>query len=593
MFFSHKKLVRKQKKIHQDWRISFLFLCFFISFSCIIFRLYSLQITQGAFYTSLAHNQHTAQFSLTPKRGEVYLRNGGGDLFPLALNKAYPTLYVVPREIEDVEGTIQVLSDELKRDKDSLRSLFKDKNDPFEIVAKKVEREIIEKIKEKNLTGVYSMDEMLRYYPGEELASQIIGFVGNDGKSISGQYGIEASWNELLHGTTGSVRQERDAGGRWISITDRELLPAQDGQDLILTVDAGVQYEVERVLKNTIEKHRADSASAIVLEVGTGKILAMSSEPSFNPNNYSDVEDMSFFLNPALTHLYESGSVFKPITMAIALDAGKITPETTYVDTGIVREAGYEIMNSDEKSYGTQTMTQVLEESLNTGTIFAQRQVGNKTFKEYIERFGFGVKTGIELPSEASGNIKNLDHLGRNIHFYTASFGQGISMTLLQLAMSYDVIANGGVLMKPSIVDARIDSEGNTQSFSPEVLRRVLSDDASSKTREMLYNVVKNGHGKKADVAGYRVGGKTGTAQVASRDSRGYSENESIGTFAGLAPIDDPKFVVVVKVRNPKDVIWAESTAAPAFGEIMKFLLTYYKVEPTEEIVESTKKEDI
>ncbi len=593
MFFSHKKIVRKQKKIYQDWRISLLFLGFFLSFSYIIFRLYSLQIVQSPFYTSLAYNQHTANFSLMPKRGEVYLRNGGGELFPLALNKAYPTLYVVPREIDDVEGTIQVLSDELKKDKESLYELFKDKNDPFEIVAKKVEKEIIERIKEKKLSGVYSMDEMLRYYPGEELASQIIGFVGSDGESFSGRYGVEASWNEVLHGITGSVRQERDAGGRWISIAEREFLPAQDGKDLILTMDAGVQYEVERVLESKVKEHNADSASALVLEVGTGKILAMANEPSFDPNSYSRIKDMSFFLNPAITHIYESGSVFKPITMAIALDAGKITPETTYVDRGVIIEAGYEIMNSDEKAYGVQTMTQVLEESLNTGTIFAQKQVGNKVFKEYIERFGFGVKTGIELPSESAGSIRNLDHLGRNIHFYTASFGQGISMTLLQLAMSYDVIANGGVLMKPRIVDAIIDSEGNTKEFSPEIVRRVLSHETSSQTREMLYGVVKNGHGKKADVEGYRVGGKTGTAQVASKDSRGYSESESIGTFAGLAPVDDPRFVVVVKVKNPKGVIWAESTAAPAFREIMKFLLEYYGVEATEKIENISKKEDI
>lgn len=590
MFFSHKKIVRKQKKIHQDWRISLLFLGFFLGFSCVIFRLYSLQIAQGPFYTSLAYNQHNANFSLMPKRGEVYLRNGGGELFPLALNKAYPTIYVVPREVDDVEGTIQILSDELKKDKESLRLLFKDKNDPFEIVAKKVEREMAERIKEKKVSGVYSMDEMLRYYPGEELASQVIGFVGNDGEGFSGRYGIEASWDEVLQGDIGSVRQERDAGGRWISITDREFFPAQDGQDLILTLDAGVQYEVERVLKNSIEKHDADSASALVLEVGTGKILAMANQPSFDPNTYSSVKDMSFYLNPVLTHVYESGSVFKPITMAIAMDAGKISPETTYIDTGTIFEAGYEIMNSDEKAYGVQTMTQVLEESLNTGTIYAQKQVGNKVFKEYIERFGFGVKTGIELPSESAGNIKNLDHLGRNIHFYTASFGQGISMTLLQLAMSYDVIANGGVLMKPMIVDASIDSEGNAKEYSSEMLQRVISNEASRKTREMLHSVVKNGHGKQADVEGYRVGGKTGTAQVASKDSRGYSDSESIGTFAGLAPVDEPRFVVVVKVRNPKDVIWAESTAAPAFGEIMKFLLEYYNVEPTEKMENFPKK---
>jgi len=231
-------------------------------------------------------------------------------------------------------------------------------------------------------------------------------------------------------------------------------------------------------------------------------------------------------------------------------------------------------------------MTQVLEESLNTGTIFVQKKVGNKRFKDYIDRFGFGEKIGVDLPNESRGNISNLEYLQRDINFYTASFGQGISMTLLQLAQSYDVLANGGLLMKPHIVDSFISQNGEREDVKPEVTRRVIAESTSFDIREMLYSVVENGHGKRAQVPGYRVGGKTGTAQVAKRDERGYSDDESIGTFAGLAPIDDPRFVVVVKIRNPKDVIWAESSAAPAFGDIMKFLLDYYNIEPTEEIEE-------
>ena len=319
---------------------------------------------------------------------------------------------------------------------------------------------------------------------------------------------------------------------------------------------------------------------------GTGKILAMANVPTFNPNEFSSVEDMSMYLNPIVSHTYESGSVFKPITLAIGLDAGVIDPDTTYRDTGVIYEAGYEIMNSDEKSYGKQTMKQVLEESLNTGTIFVERKVGNARFKEYIERFGFGEKTGIDLPSESRGNISNLEYLQRDINFYTASFGQGISMTLLQLAQSYDVLANGGTLMKPHIVDAFILKDGEREEIKPEIIRRVITEETSFDIREMLYSVVENGHGKRAQVPGYRVGGKTGTAQVAKKDERGYSDEESIGTFAGFAPVGDPQFVVAVKIRNPKDVIWAESSAAPAFGDIMKFLLDYYNVKPTEEIQE-------
>jgi cell division protein FtsI/penicillin-binding protein 2 len=574
----------KHKFGARDWRVALILFVFFVIFSAIAIRLSVVQISRGAFFQEVAYEQHTVNASLAPKRGEIFLHNGNESQYPVAVNRAYQTLCVSPKDVENVEETVRWISELLQKDEDSVWTSFRDLDDPFEIVARKVNEDIARVVSEEKRKGIFLIEETARFYPADELASQTIGFVGNSGESVSGRYGIEAAWEATLAGVHGSVRQERDAGGRWISTTDREFLPQRDGSDITLTIDANVQYETERVLRERMETHSADSASAVVLEVGTGRILAMANMPSFDPNRYGEVEDMRVFRNSVVSDNYEAGSVFKPIVMAMGIDAGKIAPSTTFVDTGSVFEAGYTIKNSEEKVYGKQTMTQVLEESINTGMIFVQRQLGNALFRDYVKAFGFGERAGVGLPAEASGNITNLDTLNRTINFYTASFGQGISMTLLQVARAYDVIANGGMLVVPKIVDSVSNKNGTKQTMETEVLRRVIQEDAAQYVREMLFSVVESGHGKRAAVAGYRVGGKTGTAQVAKRDARGYSDDETVGTFVGLAPVDNPRFVVAVKVRNPKDVIWAESSAAPAFGDIMKFLLGYYGVEPTEEI---------
>ena len=270
--------------------------------------------------------------------------------------------------------------------------------------------------------------------------------------------------------------------------------------------------------------------------------------------------------------------------MASGIDAGVISPNTTYVDTGVISEAGYNIKNSDGKAYGEQTMTQVLEASLNTGVIFVEKLLGNARFKDYILKFGFGEKTGINLPGELAGNITNLKNLKSHIQFFTASYGQGLTVTPLQVLNAYSAIGNGGNLMKPQIIEKIIYSDGTEKTIEPEIIRPVIKKETSEQVKNMLESVVVNGHGKRAAVPGYRVGGKTGTAQVAKKDSVGYEDGVTIGSFAGLAPLEKPRFAVIVKIDNPKDVLWAESSAAPAFGEVMRFLLTYYNVEPSQKI---------
>lgn len=581
----HRNLAQREDSYRSKekyWRIYALVFFIFIIAALIMARLYVLQVKAHEKYLRIAENQHKILEELMPERGEIYLADEK-EPYPLAVNRRLQMAYAVPKEIGDKEKTINETSSALGIEKSVLEEKFSNPGDMFEILKHKLSEEEAAKINEIKLPGIYLAPEDFRFYPGGELASQLVGFVGSDGNEFKGQYGLEAYWEKELKGEAGSLNQERDTRGRWISIADRNLKPAKNGDDLILTISHTIQYEVEKILRETVEQHQADNGTFIAMEVKTGRILAMANFPSFNPNDYGKTEDISLFSNPAVSTPYECGSVFKTITAASAIDDGKIEPDTEYVDTGSVKEAGYTIKNSQEKVYGKQTMTQVLENSVNTGAIFIEKQLGNKKFADYVRAFGFGEKTGIELPNEAPGNIRNLEELRKDIQFFTASFGQGIAVTPLQLISAYAAVANGGKMMKPQIVEKIIHSDGNIEEIAPKEIRQVVSEESAKKTGQMLLSVVKSGHGKRAAVPGYLVGGKTGTAQIAKVGEKGYEEGLTVGTFAGFAPIDDPQFAVLVEIYDPKDVEWAESTAAPAFSKVMKFLLEYYGVNPTEE----------
>jgi len=567
-----------------NWRIHMLTFFVLGAAGVILLKLFLVQVAHHESYRALAENQHEFFQKLIPERGQIFLNNGNSEPYPVAVNQNLQMVFAVPKEMENWEETSERVAEILGLDKNFVREKLNDAEDMYEVLKHRLNDEEVKKIKELNVAGIYLTTERFRYYPGGELASQTIGFVGSDGKQILGRYGVERYWEKSLQGESGSLDQQGDSRGRWISISDRNLQPAKNGKSLILTLNYNIQYEVEKILKETVEKHSADNGSAIVMDPKTGRILAMANVPRFNLNDFGKVEDISVFANPIVDSPYECGSVFKTITAAIGIDDGKINPDTVFTDIGLVKEAGYSITNSDGKAYGAQTMTNVLEKSLNTGAIFMEKQVGNKNYAEYLKRFGLGEKSGIDLPGEVAGNIKNLEALNRDINFFTASFGHGISVTPLQLVNAYATIANGGKMMKPQIVEKIIHADGNVEDIAPVEVRRVIQEDSARLVGKMLRSVVVNGHGKRADVPGYLVGGKTGTAQVAKSGAKGYEEGLTIGSFAGYAPIDDPQYVLLVKINNPKDVEWAESTAAPAFGRIMKFLLEYGKVEPTEEI---------
>lgn len=557
---------------------------FFVAFALFV-RLFYLQIQHFSEYREIAERQQTISQFLQARRGEIFLKDEDAEngVYPVAINREYTLAYVAPNRVRDFDGVLSFLISVFGMDRAEAEKKLSDKSDPFEIIAHRISSEQKAIIESSKLEGVFTYPEEFRYYPGETLASQLVGFVGSDGDHFVGRYGSELSFEKILAGTPGRVSGKRDAGGRRMLHEPGETISASDGSSIVLSVRHTAQYEAEKILKEAIEKNEATSGSITVMEPDTGKILAMASYPNFNPNEYAKVEDLSLFMNPPTQFLYECGSVFKPFTLAMGLDQGVITPESTYTDTGIVQAGRYTIQNSDKKANGVQTMTQVLEKSLNTGTVYVERLVGNKVFGEYVRRFGFGENTGSGLVGESSGNIKNLDFLGRDINFYTASFGQGISVTPLQLARAFSSLANGGRLMRPQIIDRILHEDGTEEVIAPVEDRRVLQEKTSRQIGEMLYSVVENGHGKQAKVPGYLVAGKTGTAQVVKQGEKGYAEGTNIGTFVGYAPLNNPKFVVVAKIDNPKNVAWAESSAAPAFQRMMSFLLTEAKIPPTEE----------
>lgn len=445
-------------------------------------------------------------------------------------------------------------------------------------VGQVINRETKEAVKIK---GFSFETKKFRYYPEETLGSQLLGFVSYADSNASGRYGLEQYFNKELSGTAGYYKGEF-GNNNSVIVNDREYTDPIPGVDIVLTIDRSLQFFACEELEKTVKKFNAKGGTVLAMDVKTGAILAMCSAPNFDPNNYGEVKDLSIFKNPAITDQYEPGSVFKAITMAIALDQGKVTPNTIYHDQGEIYIQGWPkaIRNSDfstKGAHGDVDMNYVLENSLNTGAIYAMRQVGADVFARYVEDFGFGKRTGIELSGEAFGNINNLKQKKiKDIDAAVASFGQGISVTPLQMLSSYQVFANDGYLMKPYIVKEIRRPDGQVLVTSPVRERQVISAKTATTILGMLGNVVVTGHSKKADIPGYYIGGKTGTAQIAVDGQ--YIEDRYNHTFVGIAPIDNPRFVLLTRIDSPLGVQYAEGSALPLWTEIAKFMLQYYEV---------------
>ncbi len=600
-----------------DVRLVMLLSVFFVVTACIGWRLVKLQLQNHTFYTALASGQYDLFKVLFPARGEIFTQNSAlaiekryesDTLYSVATSRKFWQLYAIPSEIIDPTGAAEQLttilfdensvmenyttevratktpievSEDIKKKKQEMRDLFlqrlSKKNDPYEPIQNKTRDELRDQVMALKLPGIYFAPVTFRYYPEGNVFSHVVGFVGNsEEQKMRGLYGVEFSYEDELAGLPGYLKSERDVAGRLITISRSDFRPATNGADIVLTIDYAIQSIACQKLNEGITRTEAIGGSVVIINPSTGSILAMCGSPDYNPNEYNKVADMQQYNNPITVSAYEPGSIFKPITMAAGIDIGKIQPETTYNDPGTVVVAGHSIRNFDGRSHGVQSMIGVLVESLNTGVMFVIDRIGGDIFQEYVENFGFGQLTGIELPTEQAGDIKSLAQSGI-IYSYTASFGQGITVTPIQMVSAYGALVNGGVLMKPYLVDRLVKVNGDVEVTTPQEVGQVISKRTSDLISGMMVRVVEEGHAKQAQVPGYHIGGKTGTAQVAEKGDYG---DETIHSFVGFGPISQPRFVILVRIDKPKNGTYAETTAVPVFGEIAKFILNYYQVPP-------------
>ena len=564
------------------WRVHMLSAVVIALFLIVLLKLFQVQIISHNFYKALAQNQHEFFEKIIPERGEIFINDAYSDrTYPLAVNKELNLVYAVPKNIINKKETAAKLSELLGMEEADIFNIINKENDPYEVIEHKIQDEVAEKIKNENIIGIKTSPEIIRYYPGNYLAANIVGFVGYSGHEKVGQYGIEGYCNERLKGVMGFLELEKDSSGKWITFGFRSSQSSKDGDDIILTVDQTIQYISETKLKEAVIKYGAESGNIIVMDPKTGAIIAMAQYPTYNPNEYFKEKDMSVFKNSSTHDVYEPGSIQKPITMAIALDLGKISPSTTYIDKGSLKINGWPISNSDGKSNGKQNMTQVLEKSLNTGSVFVQQQIEKDDFYNYLRLFKLNELTGIEINGEARGSLSNLNDK-KDINYATASYGQGITVTPLAILTAISSFANDGKLMKPYIVSEFIGADGHSEKNEPKVVSQVVSPKTASLISAMMTSVIKNGHAKQAGVKGYKLAGKTGTAQIPKKDGRGYEEDRTIHTFVGFGPIPNPRFSILVKLDSPTNAPYAANTVAPVFSELSQELINYYNIPMTE-----------
>ncbi|MCD6086224.1 penicillin-binding protein 2 [bacterium] len=529
-------------------RVIFIEIVFCLLSIAIVFKLYDIQVKKHSFYQVKAKYQ--TEHSLKKKegwRGDIFIKRGE-NLIPLAISKFFPALYLEPNKIRkprEVEERILSLFNDIP--KEELERKINKKNDPYELVKKRLSKEEAERIESWHLEGVGVEERVERFYPLKNFASHLVGFVSQNEKGEwQGRYGLEKFY-------------------------DQEL---KEGYDLVLTIEKSIQEISEKILRELIEEWQGEGGQIIVAKPKTGEILAMASYPDFDPNQYSKYP-LKNFLNPNVESVWEPGSVFKVITMSAGLDSEAIKTETTYNDTGQVILDGKTIRNWNNQANGVQTMTDILAKSLNTGAVFVQRKLGKEKFLEYIKKFNLNKKTGIDLPGEIKGLFSNLEDEGRDIDFATASFGQGIAVTPIEMLIAINAIANDGLILKPFIVKKIISPKGKIKTREKEVEKRAIKKTTALTVKKMMIEAVK--HGKIAEIKGYDLAGKTGTAQVAYQ---GKYLDQYIHSYVGFGPAENPQFIILIKLDKPKKGHLSGITVVPAFKKLAQFMLNYFNLPP-------------
>lgn len=560
--------------------IKIFFLLFFFS---ILARLFYWQVVKADFLQAKGENQHFQDTAVEADRGKIFFADGA----ILASSNPAFSLYGLPKVIPQEEKLklSYLLAKIFAEDpsqidveaKDLLNSL---QQDLYWVPLKKgLNLQTKRKIEDLNLTGIGFNATSGRFYPEGSSSAHLLGFVGSDAKGgQKGYFGLEGFYEGELKGTPGFLRHEKDALGLPILIGKFLANEVSNGKDLLLNIDRSVQFTVEEALKQGLEKYGAKAASAIVMNPKTGGILALASFPSYDPSKYFNFPG-DYYKNPIVADAYEPGSTFKVLVMAAALNEDLVTPDTTCgICGGPVELGGFVIRTWNNKYYPQTSMKDTIIHSDNTGMVFVGQKLGLDKFHSYLESFGFGQPANIDLQDESSPDLRSKE-TWREIDLATASFGQGIAITPIQMIRAVAVIANGGYLMEPHVV-AEIKDEITTFEIKPKVIRQVVKENTAKIMAEMMVKAVDEGEAKWAKPKGFKIAGKTGTAQIPVAGH--YDPNKTIASFVGFAPADNPKFVMLVRYDQPSTSPYGSETAAPTFFEIARELFNYYKIAPSE-----------
>ncbi|HPS21361.1 MAG TPA: penicillin-binding protein 2 [Candidatus Paceibacterota bacterium] len=558
------------------------FVSFFIlAFALILIgKLFLVQIVHKNSYSEKADRQYATPSSNIFERGTIYFTQKDGQLVSAAAQTMGFKVAIDTSKIGEPEELYNQLSENITLDHDTFIAQAKKVNDPYEEIINHLTKEQADAISAKNLAGVSIFKEKWRFYPGNNLASHTLGFVGFKGDELAGRYGLEREYNNVL---------SRDKDNPYVNffaevfsnINKTFFKGEEKSGNIVTTIEPTVQGFLEKTLSSVRSKYQVDSIGGIIMNPQDGSIYAMAASPDFNPNDFSDIKNTSVFTNPFVENVFEFGSVVKPLVMAAGIDAGVVNANTKYYDYGFVTVEKKQIYNFDKKGRGANTsMQDVLNQSLNTGMVYVYQHLGKQNMRDYMLAYGIKDKTGIDLPNETSGLVSNLNS-PREIEYANASFGQGIALTPIEITRALASLGNGGNLVVPHIVKKIKYNDGTEKEFTYQTTPTKITKQTSEEISRMLVTVMdKSLKSGTAKMEHHSIAVKTGTAQVAKENGGGYYEDRHTHSFFGYFPAYNPKFIVFLYAVNPKGVPYASQTWADPFLDISKFLLNYYEVPP-------------
>ncbi len=567
--------MKSRESSRTDRRLLVLLFFFVCSLLTIAIRLIVIQVVEAKKYNGLARNQRMRCVELAPHRGALYDR----DREELAVSINADTVFANPYQIEKPSTVATQLSAILKVDRKELLDKLTRKQCGFVYLARKIDPKKALAIEKMDIEGIGLLEENKRYYPYKSLAANVIGFVGTENNGLSG---LELYLEKYLRGIPGQIITEKDPLGRDIPGGYTKLTPSTDGSSAVLTVDKEIQYKAEVELHNCLEQHGAKAGSIIVMNPKSGEIYAIANTPSYNPNKYNKAK-VDSYSNRAVCDVYEPGSTLKTFVIAAAMEEGIFSPESWFHLPGTIKVADRVIGEAHPRPAKDYTLSDIIKYSSNVGAVTVGMKLGKESLYRYFQEFGLIEKTGIGFPGEARGFVLPPSKWSGST-IGTVPFGQGISVTPIGLSRAYAVFANDGITVNPYLVSKVVSSKGTIlmdkegEARSDE--KKVVSPKTAREIRYMLEKVVEEGTGKNAQITGYRVAGKTGTAQKPKENGRGYYSDRYIASFIGFAPVEDPKVLVLVVIDEPQDVIWGGAVAAPVFKNITEFSLRHLKIKP-------------